>query len=173
MQNEVKDAKKVVLKVYKGWVLGSIGRTYEATRGEADGSTPLAAFILTSCAIDFLAGFLCGLDSFENTRNNATNYKNFLSRYMIQYAPEDIYKHIRCRLAHNYTITGGIRLTHEHPEIHDPTGSSGHKIINFEDFFSDFQSAADRYFADLENDTGLQANFFKRYKLGIPGTIPI
>ena len=56
--DEFKLAKAEVRQRYDGWVLGSIKRTYEATKDGADGSSPLAAFILTSCAIDFLAGFV-------------------------------------------------------------------------------------------------------------------
>ena len=50
---------------YATWVLGSIKRTYEATKNGEEGSTPLTAFILISCAIDFLAGFMCGITSFQ------------------------------------------------------------------------------------------------------------
>jgi len=50
--------------IYKTWVLGSIKVTYEATKDAQEQSTPLAAFILVSCAIDFLAGFMCGIKSF-------------------------------------------------------------------------------------------------------------
>jgi hypothetical protein len=49
---------------------------------------------------------------------------------------------------------------------HDPAGLKGTKIINFENFFEDFRSAADKYFEDLESSLDLQGKFNKRFPLG-------
>jgi hypothetical protein len=43
---------------YTNWILGSIDETYNATKDGQNGSTPLAAFILVSSAIDFRGAFL-------------------------------------------------------------------------------------------------------------------
>jgi hypothetical protein len=171
---QFQNAKNIVRSLYDTWVLGSIRRTYEATKGEEDGTTPLAAFILVSCAIDFLAGFFCGIESFSpKPGESSNNYKDFVKEYLPQYEPEDIYKNVRCRLAHNYTIGGEVGLTHESRALHDPKGRKGAKIINFEDFFEDFTKAADKYFADLAFDSSLQANFEKRAALGIATEVTI
>ena len=93
---------------FDSWVLGSIKRIYEATKAcKEDECTPLAAFILTSCAIDYLAGFLGGIERFDN-RQNKENYEAFVDNYMKAYDKTDIYRHLRCRLAHNFTITGDL-----------------------------------------------------------------
>jgi hypothetical protein len=88
----VKDALR-----FESWVIGSINRTYDATKGcKENECTPLAAFILTSCAIDYLAGFLGGIKSFRN-RDNKRNYENFVDKYMKGYDKVDVYEHLRCR----------------------------------------------------------------------------
>jgi hypothetical protein len=156
--------------------LGSVKRTYEATKDKQEGSTPLAAFILVSCAIDFLAGFMCGIASFSpQPGESSKNYKAFVIGYLPQYDPVDVYNNIRCRLAHNYAIGGDVALTHRNPAAHDPRGTKGRKIINFENFFADFQEAASTYFKELATDSALQAKFVKRCPLGLvaPGTITI
>ena len=162
---QLKSAIERVKEKYATWVLGSIGETYNATKDAQNGSTPLAAFILVSCAIDFIAGFLAGIPDFEPGSAGA-NYKGFVKRYMPGYDPEDVYKNIRCRLAHNYTIGGGIGLIHLNPKVHDPLGSKGNKIINFDDFYSDFRKGAEEYFQDVETNSALQTNFLRRYALG-------
>jgi len=157
---------------YETWVLGSINQTYEATKNLEGGSTPLAAFILISCAIDFLAGFMCGISSFQpKPGESPRNYTAFVTRYLPQYDPRDIYKNIRCRLAHNYTIGGDVGLTHLNPERHDPSGSRGEKIINLENFLADFRAAANAYFHDLATDSELQAAFERRFPLGFADSI--
>ena len=153
-----------VRRKYDTWVLGSIKRTYEATKNQEEGSTPLAAFILISCAIDFLAGFYCGIESFQ-PRNSSQNYKDFVTRYLPQYDPTDVYNHIRCRLAHNYSLGGDVALTHQNPERHDPNGTRGQRIINY-GFVANFQAAANSYFNELATDATLQHNFTKRLALG-------
>lgn len=159
---------------YETWILGSIRQTYKATKDLENESAPLAVFILISCAIDFLAGFMCGITSF-NSKNSGKNYKAFVGRYLPQYDPEDIYHHIRCRLAHNYTIGEGVGLIHLKSEMHDPKGikPGGRRIINLEDFLADFQAGANRYFDDLSTDSALQGAFSARYSLGYAGVVEI
>ena len=134
----------------------------------------LAAFILVSCAIDFLVGFFNGIDSFKpRPGDSSKNYTDFVKKYLTQYDPVDVYNHIRCRLAHNYTIGGNVALTHLHPELHDPKAIKGRKVINFEDFFRDFQLAAEAYFRDLASDPDLQKKFEKRLSLGFADVGPL
>jgi hypothetical protein len=98
MTNELTKHISRVKTKYETWVLGSIKVTYDATKDGAKESTPLAAFILVSCAIDFLAGFMCGITSFRPGRGESTaNYKAFVKKYLPQYDPEDVYSNIRCQ----------------------------------------------------------------------------
>jgi len=170
-EDEFKQTKDKVRRLYKGWVLGSIKQTYEATKDATNGSSPLAAFILTSCAIDFLAGFYCGIESY--TRQSSKNYKSFVTEYMPQYHPDDVYIHVRCMLAHNYTIGGQLYLTHNNRDIHRPRGHPGTKIINFENFLEDFEAGAEAYFKALDSSAKLRKNFEKRVSLGLVDTGPL
>jgi hypothetical protein len=164
------DIDSAIYKVeakYNGWILGSIKQTFRATEHAENGSTPLSAFILISCALDFFAGFYNGITDFDPNKSGQ-KYKAFVSKYMPQYEANDICKHLRCRLAHNYTIGGNIGLIHHHQKEHDPMGSNGHKIINFENFLEDFDQAIINYFRDLRDTEkiAIRRNFIKRYNLG-------
>ena len=163
-----------VKEKYKTWVLGSIEVTYEATRESKNNSTPLAAFILLSCAIDFIAGFYSGLSNFDS-RNSGEIYKKFIRKYMTKYDPADIYVGIRCRLAHNYTLGEDIALTHQQPKLHKPKVKAGEKkVINFENIYSDFKNAVEQYFQELEKSEAnmdVQKKFIKRYKLGFADVV--
>lgn len=165
MSDNFQSVLKRVKDKYTTWILGSIDETYNATRDGQNGSTPLAAFILVSCAIDFVSGFFEGIDSFE-LKSSGKSYKRFVDRYMHEYDSKDVYRNIRCRLAHNYTIGDRVALIHLNPTAHDPLGSRGEKIINFENFYADFRIGVERYFLDLEKDKDLQKRFLRRSLLG-------
>jgi len=156
---------KRVKDKYSSWILGSIDETYNATRDGQNGSTPLAAFILVSCAIDFMGGFLEGIDSLD-PKSSGKIYRRYLERYMPQYKSKDVYRNIRCRLAHNYTIGDGVALIHNNSAAHDPLVSRGDKVINFENFYADFRIGVERYFIELEKDKQLQKRFLRRSSLG-------
>jgi hypothetical protein len=94
MTDQFAAARDQVWLKYQGWVLGSIERTYAATRDQGANATPLAAFILTSCAIDFFAGFLSGIDSFD-PKQVGEKYRDFVKKYMPQYDADDVYKGVR------------------------------------------------------------------------------
>jgi hypothetical protein len=150
---------------YSTWVLGSIDETYTATRDGENGSTPLAAFILVSSAIDFMGGFLEGIDSFDSDSSGKI-YRRYLERYMPEYNSKDVYRNVCCRLAHNYTIGDAVALIHHNSNAHDPLGSHGDKIINFENFYADFRIGVEKYFLDLQKDKDLQKRFLRRASLG-------
>lgn len=171
-EDEYKRAKDKLKQRYEGWVLGSIKQTYAATKDGADDSSPLAAFILTSCAIDFLAGFYCGIESFTGGQSGR-NYKAFVKKYMPQYDPVDVYIHVRCRLAHNYTIGGNLYLTHNNRSIHYPRESPPRQVINFENFLEDFEAGAEAYFNALNDSPLLRENFEKRVNLGLVDAGPL
>jgi hypothetical protein len=128
------------------------------------------AFILVSSAIDFMAGFLEGIDTFEPSSSGKI-YKRFVEKYMPQYNAKYVYRNIRCRLAHNYTIGDGVALIHLNSNAHDPLGSRGEKIINFENFYADFRIGVERYFIDLQKDKGLQKRFLRRSLLGFADVV--
>ena len=160
--------KSVLARVkdkYATWILASIDETYNATRDGQNGSSPLVAFILVSAAIDFMAGFLEGIDRFDPSSSDKI-FKRFVEKYMPQYNAKYVYRNVRCRFAHNYTIGDGVALIHQNSNAHDPLGSHGGKIINFENFYADFRIGVERYFIDLQKDKGLQKRFLRRSLLG-------
>src|ERR1700690_1318284 len=149
--------KNLVEKTFTNWVVASIKAPFEDTSKDGKG-TPLAAYILLSCAIDAIAGFFAGR---VGTRGSSTHYKDFLVRYMPQYGHNVMYRDLRCALAHNYSLGPGLALTHANPSIHNaPTGDGG-TIQNFEELLRDFEGALERYFLDLETDIDLQKSWVR------------
>jgi hypothetical protein len=90
---------------------------------------------------------------------------------MPEYNAKDVYRIIRCRLAHHYTIGEAVTLIHNNPSAHDPLGSRGEKIINFENFYADFRISVERYFLDLQKDKNLQKRFLRRSSLGFADVV--
>ena len=170
MSDNFQSVLAVLKDKYTTWILGSIDETYNATKDGQNGSTPLVAFILVSSAIDFMGGFLEGIDSFEPS-SSGKNYKRLIEKYMPQYNYKNIYRNIHCRLAHHYTIGNGVALIHLNSTAHDPIGSRGEKIINFENFYADFRIGVEKYFIDLQKDKGLQKRFLRRSLLGFADVV--
>jgi len=161
------------INLVNGWILGSISETYRATKNFENNSTPLVAFILVSTTIDFFAGFFAGISDLDN-RQASQIYKEFVRRYMPNYDPEHLYKDLRCRLAHNFTIGSYYALIHKRYDLHGKVISqTGQKIINFENFYEDFENAIKKYVSDLETDNDLKNKFLTRYQLGIPAVFQI
>ncbi len=106
------------INLVNGWILGSISETYRATKNFENNSSPLVAFILISTTIDFFAGFFAGISDLNNPGNAGLIYKNFLKRYMSGYDSKRLYKDLRCRLAHNFTIGSSYALIHKRHDLH-------------------------------------------------------
>jgi hypothetical protein len=128
-----------------------------------------AAFILTTCLIDFLGTLYAGKDS------NRGTFTAFVSDFMRQqqdgvgYDGEELWESLRNKLVHNYSIwQGKYVLTHGHPEWHLKLHSGKARILNLENFFEDAERAADDYFARIAQETELQDNLVRRTsKLGV------
>ena len=112
-----------------------------------------------------MSGFLEGIDSFDS-KSSGKIYRKYLERYMPQYNSKNVYRNVRCRLAHNYTMGDAVALIHNNSTAHDPLWSHGGKIINFENFYAYFRIGVERYFMDLEKDKQLQKKFLRRSFLG-------
>jgi len=119
------------------------------------------AFILSSCFIDYMAGFLCG----GKTGNQ--EYKDFVREYLKQYDADDLWLSLRCKLVHNYSEGGAYWLKSNQPQLHR-TVVNDKTIINIENFIDDLESAFHQFMQDIQNDLSLQENAIKRYrKLGL------
>jgi len=121
-----------------------------------------AAFILITCLIDFLGTLYAGRESGEGT------FRGFVRDFMRQqcngigYDDKELYKSLRNKLVHNYSIGNGrYVLTHGRPEKHlKPHGKA--LVLNLEDFFSDVKRAADDYFARVAQEAELRDKLVRR-----------
>jgi len=172
-QNYFVLASAEVEKVFKEWVIRSIQLSFEATKN-GDG-TPISSFILTSCAIDVLSGFLSGREISRGSKKRSPNlgqdYMNFLRKYMRQYPANKTYKALRGSLVHNFSPRTDLLLIHANSNLHMKQGKSWVKkvlkrglIINFENFFEDFITASTSYFSDLQKSIDLKRKFLKHYR---------
>ena len=133
------------------WAFEDINR---AIRGGAK----RGAFILASCFVDYLTCF------YNCQPSTGRLYAGFVNRYMPLYDGGQLYKSLRCRLAHNYSIDK-YALTHHHHRLHLKFDKgSGLQIINLRSFINDIKKAEAAYISDLENDDRLKINFIRWYR---------
>ncbi len=158
-------SKKAYVKTtFDGWVEDSIFYIYQGLKEDkSNKTTPLMAYLLVSCAIDFIAGFYAGRDT-KNSTGLGKQYKDFVRNFMAGYDEDILYKHLRCALAHNFAL-GDILLTHNNSSVHLKK-YKGVLALNFENFFNDYKIAVEKYFSMLDIDIDLQNKFLKRYNSG-------
>ncbi len=101
----------------------------------SSGNSKTGAFILASCFIDYMAGFICG------QKTTPTDYKNFVRCYLPAiYEPTKLYADLRCKLVHNYSEGGTYWLKHGQPQLHGQVVGS-RTVINLENFLDDLEHA--------------------------------
>ncbi|MDD4622863.1 MAG: hypothetical protein PHG71_06470 [Kiritimatiellae bacterium] len=137
------DKIKAIVTSLRDNALGDIKR---ASAGESK----MGAFILSSCLIDAIAGFMKGSDT------NHADYKCFVCKYMSTYNKDDIYTDLRCKLVHSYSEGGSYWFTDNKRTLHLSKHTDGKTIVNLEDFIEEIESALTAYTTDLQN-TGNQA----------------
>ena len=122
------------------------------------GGSKLGAFILSSCLIEAMAGFISGQDTAGD------DYKYFVTHYMPTYDGIKLYKDLRCKLVHSYTEGGSYFFVDAKPELHMKRYGSK-LIINLENFISDVENALKQFCAQLQNPSRPQVlqNVFKRF----------
>jgi hypothetical protein len=164
INNDFKNKRDAVESTFKNWIEKSIALTYRTLKEDTSGTTtPLMAYLLISCAIDSISGFYSGRDP-KNTKALSWEYKKFIMDFMPKYDPELLYKDLRCKIAHNFSLGKEIGLTHNSPiQVHLVKDIKGRTTLNFEDFFNDYNQAIESYFFKLDNDIDLQRKFLKRY----------
>jgi hypothetical protein len=130
----------------------------------SEGRSKMGAFILASCFIDYMAGFIAGRET------TGKDYKKFVEDYLPSlYDPEKLYKDLRCKVVHNYSEGGSYIFVDAQSAIH------GHKvdkkmIINLENFIDDLEVALQKLFKDFDTDQGKQKKAEDRYdKIGLLG----
>jgi hypothetical protein len=125
-------------------------------RRASTGDSKIGAFILSSCFIDCMAGFVCGGKSHQK------DYESFVRQYLPGYDPTNLYEDLRCRLVHNYSEGGSYWLTYNHPELHGQTVDK-RTFINLENFVDDLEVALDKFVKHIESDLSAEKKATDRY----------
>jgi hypothetical protein len=111
------------------------------------GQSKMGAFILASCFIEYLAGFLAGKET------DREDYKAFVQDYLPPlYDPERLYKDLRCKLVHNYSEGGSYIFTDAQPSVHGQN-DKGKMVINLENFIDDLEAALHKLLTELAFDS--------------------
>lgn len=137
----------------------------------------LIGFILGSMMIDYLAGFYSGVTLTSMNTNSGDRYKAFVKKYLSSYNPDDLWKQVRSRLVHNYSVGGDYGFTHmemdgKHFQKVLHQNNKILTVLNLENFLKDIETAAKLYLRDLKQNTNLQFRALQRRRsLGIMGYI--
>lgn len=133
----------------------ALGDIKKASAGESR----LGAFILCSCLIDAMAGFVGDSDRI------GVNYKNFVRAYLPTYNPSKLYKDLRCKLVHSYSEGGSYVFTHVTSLVHLQPTSDARLCINLESFIADVEKALELLSSKLQNpnEVTLRRNAVSRY----------
>ena len=123
----------------------------------------LIGFIVMTCAIDCLAGFWWG----TNTKNKVRDtYVKFIDEYFPpkQYDADGLYDSLRNGLVHMFTIKDKKHaLTHNQPHLHLKIATTGHTMLNAENFRDDLVLAREKYFDEVEANPELLDRLVERY----------
>lgn len=146
------DKIQLILASLQDSALGDIKRA-------SDGGAKMGAFILSSCLIDAIAGFMKGSDT------NHADYKCFVCKYMSAYNKDDIYADLRCKLVHSYSEGGAYWFTDNKRSLHLSKHTDGKTIVNLDNFIEEIESALKAYATDLQNkaNQAVWASAIKRY----------
>lgn len=135
----------------------------------SDGKSKMGAFILTSCFIEYLAGFRYGKETTGN------DYKKFVRQYLTFYSAENLYKDLRCKLVHNYSEGGSYTFTDNRKDLHFKKTADNKIVLNLENFIADVEAALNTYFIELKEDQNLFTlavdRLFKTNILGVNPTL--
>ena len=117
----------------------------------------IAEFILCSCLIDQLSGFR------YNSDEVGCRYRQFVRDYLPEYNPKELYKDLRNRLVHNYSIGEFYELTRQSDALHPPTGK-GITRLGLDKFIADIETALNKFKDELRTNVDIRSNALKWYK---------
>jgi hypothetical protein len=145
------DKIKIVIESLTSNALGDVKRA-------SGGGSKMGAFILCSCLIDAMAGFVKGADT---TR---TDYISFVRDYLTKYDPNSLYTDLRCKLVHSYSEGGSYLFVDAKPQLHF-TQQNSKTIINLEDFIADIEKSLETLRDKLSdvNEIALRQNAVTRF----------
>lgn len=163
---ELSNVVELVESRFDQWIFPAIEDLHES-KGVSLG------FLIMACAIDYMTGLNMG-----NSKNTTQNdYENFLNKYLwftAKYKTSDMYKLIRCGLAHNFSLRNSkYALSHKSDLIHLSL-VDGRIILKYEDFFRDIKRLKKEYFLSVWANYDNQVNLVERVKtFGFLGPIKI
>jgi hypothetical protein len=134
------------------------------------GKSKMGAFILASCFIEYMAGFVAGKET------NREDYKKFVKDYLPPlYDPEKFYTDLRCKLVHNYSEGGSYLFVDDKLNLHGHREqTSGKLIINLENFIDDLEVALNRLLIEIEQNGSRMKTAETRYKkIGLLGVFSV
>ena len=134
------------------------------------GGSKIGAFILASCFIDYMAGFVKGKET------NREDYKKFVKDYLPPlYNPQKIYTDLRCKLVHNYSEGGSYLFVDNKSNLHGKREhASGKLFINLENFVDDLEAALKKLLTEIEQDDSKRKSAEARYKeIGLLGVFAV
>ena len=132
----------------------------------SDGGSKMGAFILGSCFIEYMAGFVAG------EKTTKTDYINFVKNYLPSYYnATKIYEDLRCKLVHNYSEGGTFLFVDAKPNLHlKKELKTGKMIINLENFISELEVGLNKLLNEIHNDPNRLITAQKRLSsIGILG----
>ncbi len=164
MSDPVKIA--TIIESLKHCALGDIKKA-------STGGSKVGAFILCSCLIDAMAGFIKGADTGQR------DYKDFVRDYLSSYVPENLYQDLRCKLVHSYSEGGSYLFVDAKSHLHLQK-NNGKTIINLENFIDDIENALNEFSRKLQDpsETALRQKAIQRldnngiiqvFTLSLPG----
>jgi hypothetical protein len=123
------------------------------------GGSKMGTFILGSCFIDCMAGFVYGRPAEGN------DFKTFVREYLPSYDDEKLWNDLRCRLVHDYSEGGSYVFVNSLPDLHRCQTVEGDRtVINLENFIDDLEGAMRKLLNEIETVHAKREKAFKRYR---------
>jgi hypothetical protein len=122
-----------------------------------NGNSKIGAFILSSCFIEYIAGYRYG------KLTTGKDYKYFVENYLSQYNKENLYQDLRCKLVHNYSEGGSYVFVDNQPNLHLTLTRCNKIYINLEDFVNEIENSLKRYFNELKANEVIYTLAVKRH----------
>ena len=123
------------------------------------GGSKMGAFILVSCFIDCMAGFVKG----GKANTTKDDYKDFVKNYLPSYNKENMYHDLRCKLVHNYSEGGSYVFVADLSDLHQKPAKNGKSYINLEDFICDVEHAMKRLLREIKTINKMQTKAIDRF----------
>jgi hypothetical protein len=110
----------------------------------SNGGAKMGAFILCSCLIDAIVGFIIGKDT------TGKDYEEFVNNNLKNYNGKKLYTDLRCKLVHSYSEGGSYNFIDAKPNFHLKTVENKTNI-NLEDFIKEIETYLKEFETNARN----------------------